>query len=138
MRARHVQHLRLERRGAYPPADGDTKERRMAFELPPLPYDYDALEPTIDAKTMEIHHGKHHQAYVTNLNAALEGTDWADRPIEEILHNLDEIPEAKRAAVRNNGGGHFNHSLFWTIMKPRGGGDPSGALEAAINSAFGD
>jgi superoxide dismutase, Fe-Mn family len=110
----------------------------MAFELPPLPYDFDALEPTIDAKTMEIHHGKHHQAYVTNLNAALEGTEWAERSIEDVVQNLDAIPEAKRAAVRNNGGGHYNHSLFWTIMQPRGGGDPSGALEAAITSAFGD
>ena len=110
----------------------------MAFELPPLPYDYDALEPTIDAKTMEIHHGKHHQAYVTNLNAALEGTEWADRSIDDVITNLDAIPEDKRAAVRNNGGGHWNHSLFWQIMQPRGGGDPSGALEAAINDAFGD
>ena len=110
----------------------------MPFELPALPYDYDALEPTIDAKTMEIHHDKHHQAYVTNLNAALEGTDWADRSIEDVIQNLDSIPEDKRAAVRNNGGGHSNHSLFWTIMQPRGGGDPSGALEAAINDAFGD
>ena len=110
----------------------------MAFELPPLPYDFDALEPTIDAKTMEIHHDKHHQAYVTNLNAALEGTEWASRTIDEVLTNLGSIPEDKRAAVRNNGGGHWNHSLFWKIMKPRGGGDPSGALEAAINDAFGD
>ena len=110
----------------------------MAFELPPLPYDHDALEPTIDAKTMEIHHGKHHQAYVTNLNAALEGTEWADRSIDDVITNLDSIPEDKRAAVRNNGGGHWNHSMFWQIMQPRGGGDPSGALEAAINDAFGD
>ena len=110
----------------------------MAFELPPLPYGFDALEPTIDAKTMEIHHDKHHQAYVTNVNAALEGTEWANRSIEDVLQNLAAIPEGKRMAVRNNGGGHYNHTLFWTIMQPRGGGDPSGALEAAINDAFGD
>src|SRR5882757_7134317 len=110
----------------------------MPYELPPLPYDFDALEPTIDAKTMEIHHDKHHQAYVTNLNAALEGTDWADKPVEDVIANLDQIPEDKRAAVRNNGGGHANHSLFWQIMKPGGGGDPSGALADAINDTFGD
>ena len=110
----------------------------MAHQLPPLPYEHSALEPTIDAKTMEIHHGKHHQAYVDNLNKALEGTEWADRPLEQLLDNLDHIPEDKRAAVRNNGGGHANHSLFWTTMKPKGGGDPSGAFESAINAAFGD
>jgi superoxide dismutase, Fe-Mn family len=110
----------------------------MPHELPPLPYAFDALEPTIDAKTMEIHHDKHHQAYVTNLNAALEGTPFADRPIEQVIENLDEIPEDKRAAVRNNGGGHWNHTFFWQIMKPGGGGDPSGALGDAINSTFGD
>jgi superoxide dismutase, Fe-Mn family len=110
----------------------------MPFELPPLPYDFDALEPTIDAKTMEIHHDKHHQAYVTNLNAALDGTEWADRPIEQVLADLDLIPEDKRMAVRNNGGGHANHSLFWTIMKKGGGGDPSGDLSAAIDDTFGD
>jgi Fe-Mn family superoxide dismutase len=110
----------------------------MPFELPPLPYDFDALEPTIDAKTMEIHHDKHHQAYVTNLNAALEGTEWADRPIEQVLANLDLIPEDKRTAVRNNGGGHANHSLFWQLMTPKGGGDPSGELATAINDTFGD
>jgi Fe-Mn family superoxide dismutase len=109
----------------------------MAFELPPLPYAFDALEPTIDAKTMEIHHDKHHGTYVTNLNAALEGTEWADRSIEDVLENLDAIPEDKRTAVRNNGGGHANHSMFWTIMKPGGGGDPSGALAEAINESFG-
>ena len=98
----------------------------MPHELPPLPYAFDALEPTIDARTMEIHHDKHHQAYVTNLNAALEGTDWVDKPLEQVLVNLDLIPEEKRAAVRNNGGGHANHSLFWQIMKPGGGGEPSG------------
>jgi superoxide dismutase, Fe-Mn family len=109
----------------------------MAFELPPLPFAFDALEPTIDAKTMEIHHDKHHGTYVTNLNAALEGTEWADRSIEDVLENLDAIPEDKRTAVRNNGGGHANHSMFWTIMKPGGGGDPSGALAEAINESFG-
>jgi Fe-Mn family superoxide dismutase len=110
----------------------------MPYELPPLPYAYDALEPTIDARTMEIHHGKHHQAYVDNLNKALEGTEWDGRPLEDVLTVLDSIPEDKRAAVRNNGGGHVNHSLFWTIMKPGGGGDPSGALADAINDTFGD
>ena len=109
----------------------------MAFELPPLPYDYDALEPTIDAKTMEIHHGKHHQAYVTNLNAALEGTEWADRPLDDVIKNLNAIPEDKRGAVRNNGGGHWNHSFFWQIMAPNAGGEPSGALAAAIDRVFG-
>jgi Fe-Mn family superoxide dismutase len=110
----------------------------MPYELPPLPYDFDALEPTIDAKTMEIHHDKHHQAYVTNLNAALDGTEWADHPIEQVLANLELIPEDKRAAVRNNGGGHANHTLFWQLMKPKGGGDPAGDLAAAINDTFGD
>ena len=110
----------------------------MPFELPPLPYDFDALEPTIDAKTMEIHHDKHHQAYVTNLNAALDGTEWADHPIEQVLANLDLIPEDKRAAVRNNGGGHANHTLFWQLMKPKGGGDPTGDFAAAIDDTFGD
>jgi Fe-Mn family superoxide dismutase len=110
----------------------------MAYTLPPLPYPNNALEPHIDAKTMEIHHGKHHQAYVDNLNKALEGTPWADKPVEDVIQNLDAIPEDTRAAVRNNGGGHANHSLFWTIMQPNGGGDPSGALEAAINETFGD
>ena len=110
----------------------------MAFTLPPLPYPANALEPHIDTKTMEIHHGKHHQAYVDNLNKALEGTDWADRPIEQVLANLDELPEEKQGPVRNNGGGHANHSLFWQIMKPGGGGDPSGALEQAISDTFGD
>jgi Fe-Mn family superoxide dismutase len=109
----------------------------MAFELPPLPYAFDALEPTIDAKTMEIHHDKHHQAYVTNLNAALEGSEWADKPIEQVLADLELIPEDKRTAVRNNGGGHANHSLFWEIMKPGGGGEPSGELATAISDTFG-
>ena len=110
----------------------------MAFELPPLPYDFNALEPHIDARTMEIHHDKHHQAYVTNLNAALEGTEWADRPVEQVIENLEAIPDDKRAAVRNNGGGHVNHTFFWQIMKPGGGGDPSGALGDAIGDTFGD
>jgi Fe-Mn family superoxide dismutase len=109
----------------------------MAYELPPLPYDYNALEPTIDEQTMRIHHDKHHQAYVDNVNKALEGTEWADRPIEQVLGVLDAIPEDKRTAVRNNGGGHANHSLFWSIMKPGGGGAPSGELAAAINDVFG-
>jgi len=110
----------------------------MPYEVPPLPYAFEALEPTIDAKTMEIHHDKHHQAYVTNLNAALEGTEWADRPVEQVIENLEAIPDDKRAAVRNNGGGHVNHTFFWQIMKPGGGGDPSGALGDAIGDAFGD
>jgi Fe-Mn family superoxide dismutase len=109
----------------------------MAHELPPLPYDYDALEPHIDARTMEIHHTKHHQAYVTNLNAALEGTDWADTPVDEVLANLDALPDDKRMAVRNNGGGHSNHTFFWQIMGPNGGGEPSGDLAQAIESTFG-
>ena len=109
----------------------------MAFELPDLPYAYDALEPHIDARTMEIHHDKHHAAYVTNLNAALEGTEWMDRPIGSVLANLEIIPEDKRAAVRNNGGGHANHTLFWEIMGPDGGGEPSGDLAAAITDTFG-
>src|SRR4051812_7494273 len=110
----------------------------MPHELPPLPYDYDALEPTIDARTMEIHHGKHHQAYVDNLNKALEGTAWADRPLEQVLGALEEIaPADKQPAIRNNGGGHANHSLFWQIMKPGGGGEPSGDLASAIGDTFG-
>ena len=109
----------------------------MPFELPALPYAFDALEPHIDARTMEIHHDKHHAAYVTNLNAALEGTEWMDRPIEAVLANLEIIPEDKRAAVRNNGGGHANHTLFWEIMGPDGGGEPSGDLAAAITDTFG-
>jgi Fe-Mn family superoxide dismutase len=108
----------------------------MAFTVPPLPYDFDALEPHIDAKTMEIHHDKHHAAYVTNLNAALEGTEWIDRPIDAILGDLETIPEDKRTAVRNNGGGHANHTLFWEIMSPDGGGEPSGDLAGAIDSTF--
>jgi Fe-Mn family superoxide dismutase len=109
----------------------------MAFEVPPLPYAPDALEPHIDAQTMTIHHDKHHQAYVDKLNAALEGTEHADRPIEEIIADLDAIPEDKRTAVRNHGGGHLNHSLFWPSMGPDGGGAPEGDLAAAIDDAFG-
>ena len=110
----------------------------MPYELPELPYAYDALEPTIDEQTMRIHHGKHHQAYVDNLNKALDETEWDGRPLDEVLANLSSLPEDKQAAVRNNGGGHANHSLFWQIMKPGGGGDPSGALGQAITDAFGD
>jgi Fe-Mn family superoxide dismutase len=113
------------------------KERPMAFEVPPLPYDYSALEPHIDEQTMRTHHDKHHQAYVDNANKALEGTEWADRSVEDILADVEIIPEDKRAAVRNNVGGHANHSLFWEIMGPNGGGEPSGSLADAINSTFG-
>jgi Fe-Mn family superoxide dismutase len=109
----------------------------MAFEVPPLPYDYNALEPHIDEETMHLHHDKHHQAYVTNANKALEGTEWADKPVEEVLENLDQIPDDKRNAVRNNAGGHYNHSLFWEWMSPDGGGEPDGDLRSAIDSAFG-
>jgi superoxide dismutase, Fe-Mn family len=110
----------------------------VPYELPELPYAYDALEPTIDEQTMRIHHGKHHQAYVDNLNKALNGTEWDGRPLEQVLANLSSLPEDKQTAVRNNGGGHANHSLFWQIMKPGGGGDPSGALGKAIGDTFGD
>ena len=109
----------------------------MAFSVPDLSYAFDALEPHIDARTMEIHHDKHHAAYVTNLNAALEGTEWAEQSIETVLTSLDSIPEDKRMAVRNNGGGHANHTLFWEIMGPNGGGEPSGALGDAVTDAFG-
>jgi superoxide dismutase, Fe-Mn family len=110
----------------------------MAFDVPPLPYDYDALEPHIDEATMEFHHDKHHQAYVDKANAALEGTEWADKDVEEILKSLDELPADKQLAVRNNAGGHANHSLFWEIMGPDGGGNPEGELAEAIDSTFGD
>ena len=110
----------------------------MAHELPPLPYAYDALEPHVDARTMEIHHGKHHAAYVTNLNKALEGHDeFQQKSIIELLGDLNAIPEATRGAVRNNGGGHFNHSLFWKVMQNGGGGEPAGELGDAVRSAFG-
>jgi Fe-Mn family superoxide dismutase len=109
----------------------------MAYEVPPLPYDYDALEPHIDEQTMRIHHDKHHQAYVDKANAALDGTDWDGKPIEDVLKNLDSLPQDKQTPVRNQGGGHYNHTLFWESMSPDGGGEPSGALADAINSAFG-
>jgi superoxide dismutase, Fe-Mn family len=111
----------------------------MAFALPPLPYDFGALEPHIDAQTMEIHHDKHHQAYINNLNGAIEKhPELASKSIEELLKDLSAIPEDIRAVVRNNGGGHYNHSLFWEIMGPNGGGEPTGAVGAAISSTFGD
>lgn len=111
----------------------------MSFELPSLPYSYDALEPSIDAQTMEIHHSKHHNAYVSNLNAALEKhSQLAGKSLEDLVSNPDSVPEDIRTAVRNNGGGHFNHSLFWTGMSPDGGGEPSGELAAGINASFGD
>ncbi|HEY7347022.1 MAG TPA: superoxide dismutase [Ktedonobacterales bacterium] len=110
----------------------------MAFELPPLPYDYTALEPHIDEQTMRLHHDKHHQAYVTNLNNALQGqSQFENLAIEDLMRRINEIPENIRTAVRNNGGGHVNHSMFWQIMKPNGGGEPSGALAQAITQAFG-
>ena len=109
----------------------------MAYEVPPLPYDYGALEPHIDEQTMRVHHDKHHQAYVDNANKALEGTESADTSVEEVLQNLGSIPKDKQAAVRNNAGGHYNHSLFWEIMGPDGGGEPSGSLADAISSTFG-
>ena len=109
----------------------------MAYTLPDLPYANNALEPHIDAKTMEIHHDKHHNAYITKVNAALEGTDLADKPIEELIADLDSVPADKKTAVRNNGGGHANHSLFWTVLSPTGGGAPSGELAAAIDAACG-
>ncbi len=110
----------------------------MAYELPKLPYASDALEPHIDSQTMEIHHGKHHNTYITKLNGALEGQDaLASKDIWDLISNLSEVPEGIRGAVRNNGGGHANHSLFWSIMGPNGGGEPSGALGEAIQSTFG-
>jgi Fe-Mn family superoxide dismutase len=109
----------------------------MAYTVPPLPYPYEALEPHIDKLTMEIHHDKHHQAYVDKVNAALEGTTLADAPIEDVLSDLSQVPEAKRTAVKNNGGGHYNHTMFWENMSPGGGGQPGGDLASAIDSAFG-
>jgi Fe-Mn family superoxide dismutase len=109
----------------------------MAYEVPPLPYDYAALEPHIDEQTMRLHHDKHHQAYVDKVNGALEGTEHADKPIEDVVRNLDAIPEDKRGVVRNNGGGHLNHTMFWESMSPDGGGDPSGELADAIAAKFG-
>ena len=110
----------------------------MAFELPPLPYDYNALEPYIDTQTMQIHHDKHHQAYVTNLNNALQGQDQlASMPVDDLLRNINQVPDSIRTAVRNNAGGHSNHTMFWNIMKPNGGGQPTGDLASAIQQVFG-
>ena len=109
----------------------------MPYSLPELPYAHDALAPHIDAKTMEIHHGKHHNGYVTKLNAALEGTDLDSKSVEELISDLSVVPEAKRGAVRNNGGGHANHSLFWSVLSADGGGEPTGALGDAIKATFG-
>jgi len=109
----------------------------MAYSLPELPYAYDALEPHIDARTMEIHHGKHHNGYVTKVNAALEGCDLGEKSIEDLIADLNSVPEATRGAVRNNGGGHANHSLFWSVMSADGGGEPTGELADAINAEFG-
>ena len=108
----------------------------MAYEVPPLPYDYDALEPTIDEETMHLHHDKHHQAYVNAANGLLEGTEWADKPVEDVLKNLGSLGD-KETGVRNQAGGHYNHSLFWEWMSPDGGGAPDGDLGPAIDSAFG-
>jgi Fe-Mn family superoxide dismutase len=108
----------------------------MAYEVPALPYAYNALEPHIDEKTMTIHHDKHHQAYVDKANAALEGTEWASKPIEEVIANLSSLPADKQGPVRNNGGGHYNHSLFWEALSPDGG-EPTGELASAIDAAFG-
>jgi Fe-Mn family superoxide dismutase len=109
----------------------------MPFEVPPLPYDYGALEPHIDEQTMRIHHDKHHQTYVDNANAALEGTELADKSVEQVLTNIDVLPPDKQTAVRNNAGGHANHSFFWEIMSPDGGGEPTGAFADAVNATFG-
>jgi superoxide dismutase, Fe-Mn family len=111
----------------------------MAFTLPPLPYDFSALEPHIDAKTMEIHHDKHHQAYVNNLNAAIEkAPELASKSLDDLMKNVNSLPEAVRTAVRNNGGGHWNHSMFWQIMAPKAGGEPGGKVGDAIRKSFGD
>jgi Fe-Mn family superoxide dismutase len=111
----------------------------MAFTLPPLPYDFSALEPHIDAKTMEIHHGKHHQTYVNNLNAAIEkAPELASKSLDDLMRTVNKLPEAVRTPIRNNGGGHWNHSMFWQIMAPKAGGEPGGNLGAAIKTAFGD
>jgi Fe-Mn family superoxide dismutase len=111
----------------------------MPHQLPALPYGFDALEPHIDTQTMQIHHGKHHQAYVTNLNAALDKHPGLhDKPLDQLLRQIDQVPDDIRAAVRNHGGGHHNHSLFWTIMSPKGGGEPTGALAKALAASFGD
>lgn len=111
----------------------------MAFTLPPLPYDFAALEPHIDAKTMEIHHGKHHQTYVNNLNAAIEkAPELANKSLEDLMRGVNKLPDSVKTAVRNNGGGHWNHSLFWQLMAAKAGGEPGGNLGNAIRSAFGD
>ena len=109
----------------------------MAFELPPLPYDYNALEPYIDTQTMQLHHDKHHATYVTNLNNALQGHEFANLPVDEVLRRINEVPESARTAVRNNGGGHSNHTMFWQIMGPNAGGQPTGEIASAINAKFG-
>jgi Fe-Mn family superoxide dismutase len=109
----------------------------MAYSVPDLPYDYNALEPHIDEATMRVHHDKHHQAYVDNANKALDGTEWADKPVEDVLQNLSSLPADKQGPVRNNAGGHYNHSLFWQFLSPSGGGAPDGALADAINAKFG-
>ncbi|WIG57332.1 MAG: Superoxide dismutase [Mn] [Ktedonobacterales bacterium] len=109
----------------------------MAFELPALPYDYNALEPYIDEETMHLHHDKHHQAYVNNLNAAVQGTQFENMDVEQLVRRINDVPENIRTAVRNNGGGHVNHTMFWQIMKPNGGGQPAGELADAITAAFG-
>jgi Fe-Mn family superoxide dismutase len=127
---------RLGRRAEHILATEPRKEPRMPYEVPPLPYAYDALEPHIDEQTMHLHHDKHHQAYVDNANKALEGTEWADRSVEQVLANLEILPDDIQTAVRNNAGGHANHTLFWEIMSPDGGGEPSGSLADAINDTF--
>jgi len=109
----------------------------MAFEVPPLPYDYNALEPYIDTQTMQLHHDKHHAAYVNNLNTAVNNTDFASKNVDDILRHINDVPQNIRTAVQNNAGGHSNHSMFWAIMKPNGGGEPTGALASAIQQTFG-
>ena len=109
----------------------------MAYEVPPLPYDYNALEPTIDEQTMQLHHDKHHQAYVDKANDAITGTEWDGKPVEEVLQNLSSLPDDKQTVFRNNGGGHANHTLFWESMSPDGGGEPGGELADAISAKFG-
>src|SRR4051794_16174570 len=111
--------------------------RPMPYSVPDLPYAYNALEPTIDEATMKLHHDKHHQAYVDKANGAVEGTEWADKPVEEVLANLSSLPSDQQGVFRNNGGGHANHTLFWESMSPNGGGEPTGELAQAITSAFG-
>src|SRR5918995_2070909 len=123
------------RRSANRPTRGG--QIAMAFELPTLPYAYDALSQSIDEETMHLHHDKHHAAYVNNLNAATEGTPFANMSIDELVRNLNMVPDDKRTAVRNNGGGHYNHSMFWEIMRPGGGGEPQGQIAHAINDSFG-